>query len=420
MAIPAVEITKNNPNALTFLPMVASLCRATSRGIAPRTNILAKKAATTTKKAKTRKAADSKGSAKKSSTTPKAKTATGKAASSASPAAKKASKKKAAKASPRTAKKAGAKKAPAKRAAATKASSDAGGTKKAPAASKAKTTKKPAAKKAVSKKSAAKATTKAPAASGAKAASAKKASGSKATAKKAASKKVAAKKTTSKKATSKKAAASTSKPASAAGKKAAAKAEAEAGKSNRKGITIVTKKRIIRREQPPKGRPSVPAPTGSIMGMGLSSGRPLIPSSNAPAALGESEGPDGKKVKSPFTKRQLDKYAEVLHRKRRELLGDIDSMENEALKSDGGASSSLPQHMADQGSDSYDQTLSLDLAAADRTLLKEIDAALDRIADKTYGICAQTGKPISKERLDELPWARFSIEAARAMERHGR
>lgn len=415
MAIPAVEITKNNPNALTFLPMVASLCRATSRVIAPRTNILAKKAATTTKKAKTRKAADSKGSAKKSSTTPKAKTATGKAASSASPAAKKASKKKAAEASPRTAKKAGAKKAPAKRAAATKASSDAGGTKKAPAASKAKTTKKPAAKKAVSKKSAAKATTKAPAASGAKAASAKKASGSKATAKKAASKKAAAKKTTSKKA-----AASTSKPASAASKKAAAKAEAEAGKSNRKGITIVTKKRIIRREQPPKGRPSVPAPTGSIMGMGLSSGRPLIPSSNAPAALGESEGPDGKKVKSPFTKRQLDKYAEVLHRKRRELLGDIDSMENEALKSDGGASSSLPQHMADQGSDSYDQTLSLDLAAADRTLLKEIDAALDRIADKTYGICAQTGKPISKERLDELPWARFSIEAARAMERHGR
>lgn len=413
MANPADEITKNNPNALTFLPMVASLCRATSRGIAPRTNILAKKAATTTKKSKARKAADSKAPAEKPSTGSKAKSGAG----AATPAAKKASKKKASKTAAPTAKKSAAKKAPAKRAATAKASSSGGGTKKA-AASKAKTTKKSAAKKTASKKSAAKATTKA--ASGAKATSAKKASGSKATTKKAASKKVAAKKSTSKKATTKKAGSSTSKPASAASKKAAAKAEAEAGKSNRKGITIVTKKRVIRREQPPKGRPSVPAPTGSIMGMGLSSGRPLIPSSNAPTAIGESEGPDGKKVKSPFTKRQLEKYAEVLHRKRRELLGDIDSMENEALKSDGGASSSLPQHMADQGSDSYDQTLSLDLAAADRTLLKEIDAALDRIADKTYGICAQTGKPISKERLDELPWARFSIEAARAMERHGR
>lgn len=369
--------------------MVASLCRATSRGIAPRTNILAKKAATTTKKAKTRKAADSKGSAKKSSTGSKAKSAAGAAA----PAAKKAAKKKASKAGSRTAKKAVAKKAPAKRAATAKAAPAASGAKKA--------AKKAPTKKAAAKKSAAKSTTKAPAAASAKAASPKKASGTKkAAAKKTASKKVAAKKSTS--------------------KKAAAKAEAEAGKSNRKGITIVTKKRIIRREQPPKGRPSVPAPTGSIMGMGLSSGRPLIPSSNAPTASGDGDGSDGKKVKSPFTKRQLEKYAEVLHRKRRELLGDIDSMENEALKSDGGASSSLPQHMADQGSDSYDQTLSLDLAAADRTLLKEIDAALDRIADKTYGICAQTGKPISKERLDELPWARFSIEAARAMERHGR
>lgn len=389
--------------------MVASLCRATSRGIAPRTNILAKKAATTTKKAKTRKAADSKGSAKKSSTGSKAKSAAGAAA----PAAKKAAKKKASKAGSRTAKKAVAKKAPAKRAATAKAAPAASGAKKA--------AKKAPTKKAAAKKSAAKATTKAPAAAGAKAASPKKASGTKkAAAKKTASKKVAAKKSTSKKATSKKAAAKSAKPETAASKKAAAKAEAEAGKSNRKGITIVTKKRIIRREQPPKGRPSVPAPTGSIMGMGLSSGRPLIPSSNAPTASGDGDGSDGKKVKSPFTKRQLEKYAEVLHRKRRELLGDIDSMENEALKSDGGASSSLPQHMADQGSDSYDQTLSLDLAAADRTLLKEIDAALDRIADKTYGICAQTGKPISKERLDELPWARFSIEAARAMERHGR
>lgn len=404
MTIPADQITKNNPNALTFLPMVASLCRATSRGIAPRTNILAKKAATTTKKAKTRKAADSKASAKKPSTGSKAKPAAGAAA----PAAKKAAKKKASKAGSRTAKKAVAKKAPAKRTATAKAAPAASGAKK--------TAKKAPKKKAAAKKSAAKATTKTPAAAGAKAASPKKASGTK----KAASKKVAAKKSTSKKATSKKAAAKAAKPETAASKKAAAKAEAEAGKSNRKGITIVTKKRIIRREQPPKGRPSVPAPTGSIMGMGLSSGRPLIPSSNAPTAPGESDGSDGKKVKSPFTKRQLDKYAEVLHRKRRELLGDIDSMENEALKSDGGASSSLPQHMADQGSDSYDQTLSLDLAAADRTLLKEIDAALDRIADKTYGVCAQTGKPISKERLDELPWARFSIEAARAMERHGR
>lgn len=156
--------------------------------------------------------------------------------------------------------------------------------------------------------------------------------------------------------------------------------------------------------------------------MGLSSGRPLIPSSNTPMVLGGGAGaePGGKKPKSPFNKRQLDKFRLILLGKRRELLGDIDSMESEALKSDGGSLSSLPQHMADQGSDSYDQTLSLDLAAADRVLLREIDAALERIAERTFGLCEITGKPISNERLDELPWARYSIEAAREMERRGR
>jgi DnaK suppressor protein len=192
------------------------------------------------------------------------------------------------------------------------------------------------------------------------------------------------------------------------------------GKGGRKGITIVTKK-PVRRPQPPKGRPSVPALTGSILGMGLGSGRPLIPSGGArPASASGGEGEGQTKAKSPFTKRQLDRYREILLQKRRELLGDIDSMENEALKSESGSLSHLPQHMAEHGSEMYDQSLSLDLAAADRTLLREIDAALDRIAEKTYGVCEMTGKPISKERLAELPWARYSIEAAREMERRGR
>ena len=66
-----------------------------------------------------------------------------------------------------------------------------------------------------------------------------------------------------------------------------------------------------------------------------------------------------------------------------------------------------PQHLAEQGSDTYDQSLSLDLAAADRKLIGEIDEALGRIADGTYGVCVMTGKPITKERLEELPWARI-------------
>lgn len=353
---------------------------------------MAKKAATkkaaAKKKAPARKTAASKTSTRKATVSAGAKKASGKAASRSAQAKRGAVKSKAAAASKKAvSKKPASKKAASKKAAPKKTVGKAAAAKKAP-------------KKAVKKKAAA---TKAPAKKGAPA-------------KKVASKSPAA----SKKAKTGGRKAAPQKGTKEAATKAAAAKAAEA-KTARKGITIVTKKKIMRRPPAPKGRPSIPAPTGSIMGMGLGQGRPLIPSSNAPAGSGGAEdGAGSKKPKSPFTKRQLEKYREILLRKRRELLGDIDSMENEALKSEGGASSNLPQHMADQGSDTYDQTLSLDLAAADRTLLREIDDALDRIASRTYGICEQTGKPINKERLDELPWARFSIEAAREMERRGR
>jgi RNA polymerase-binding transcription factor DksA len=106
----------------------------------------------------------------------------------------------------------------------------------------------------------------------------------------------------------------------------------------------------------------------------------------------------------------------MLLEKRAQLVGDVTSMEKEALGGDGGSLSHLPQHMADQGSDTFEQSLNLDLAASQRGLLREIDDALDRIVKNTYGICELLGKPIKIERLRNTPWARFSIEAARQLE----
>lgn len=252
-------------------------------------------------------------------------------------------------------------------------------------------------------------------------------------AKKAAPKKAPANAPAKPKATGKQAPAN--KPAAnkpAAKKPAAAKAPAKKAttadnpadpKSGRKGITIVAPK-PVKKPKAKKPTPTIPALTGSILGMGLGFSKPLIPSGPkaSPIANGgdDQADDDGKKPKTPFNKRQLDRYQEILILKRRELLGDIDSMENEALKSQSGSLSHLPQHMAEQGSETYEQSLSLDLAAADRVLLREIDAALQRITDRVYGLCERTGKAISKERLAELPWARYSIEAAREMERRSK
>ncbi len=77
----------------------------------------------------------------------------------------------------------------------------------------------------------------------------------------------------------------------------------------------------------------------------------------------------------------------------------------------------MPIHMADIGTDTYDQDFILGLAETERQGLREIDEALQRIESRTFGICQMTGKPIPKARLNAKPWAKYTIEAAREVER---
>lgn len=195
-------------------------------------------------------------------------------------------------------------------------------------------------------------------------------------------------------------------------------AGADSKKPLRKGITIVTPK-------PPKApKPKSVAATlmalgGRLIAPGAPVRKPLIPSGPNARVAGSGLGgkDDGTTKKSPFGKRELSAFRATLVKKRAELVGDISTMEHEALRGQSGSLSHLPQHIADQGSDAYDQSLSLDLAAADRKLIKEIDDALLRIEKGTFGLCEMTGKAVSADRLAELPWTRYSIEAARELER---
>jgi RNA polymerase-binding protein DksA len=114
---------------------------------------------------------------------------------------------------------------------------------------------------------------------------------------------------------------------------------------------------------------------------------------------------------------ELEHFRDMLLAKRRELVGDMRSMESEALQRGGSSNlSNLPLHMADMGTDNYEQEFTLGLMEKDRNLLREINNALAKIQDGTYGICEGTQLPISKPRLEAQPWARFSIEHARKLE----
>ena len=76
----------------------------------------------------------------------------------------------------------------------------------------------------------------------------------------------------------------------------------------------------------------------------------------------------------------------------------------------------MPIHMADLGSDNWEQDFTLGLIASEAGLVREIDQALARIEERTYGVCEATGKPISLARLRAKPWAKYCIEYARMRE----
>jgi len=138
---------------------------------------------------------------------------------------------------------------------------------------------------------------------------------------------------------------------------------------------------------------------------------------NRPSAIPTDTKP--RKNTAGLSAHELEFYRDLLLAKRRELVGDMSSLEREALHTTGGSNlSNLPIHMADQGTDNYEQEFTLGLMEKDRRLLRDINAALGKIQDGSYGICEGTGLPISKPRLEAQPWARFSIEHARKLERH--
>ena len=140
-------------------------------------------------------------------------------------------------------------------------------------------------------------------------------------------------------------------------------------------------------------------------------------SSTATADAKTKKNENEKPVKTNLAKADLTHFRLLLISKRRELFKAVDSMETEALRSDDGDTSSMPIHMADIGSDVYEQDLMLGMAASERERIRDIDEALQRVVDGTYGICDLTKKPISKKRLNAKPWAKYSIDAARKIER---
>jgi len=152
--------------------------------------------------------------------------------------------------------------------------------------------------------------------------------------------------------------------------------------------------------------------------------RPAAPASPVPEAAEAQTANDFlsdaelRKCKSGLTKKDLEHYRELLLEKRGELLGDVESLQVD-VRNNGGNLSNLPLHMADVGTDNYQQEFTLGLVQSEQKLLRDIHEALARIENGTYGVCIVSGRPIGKPRLDVKPWAKYCMETVRERERRG-
>lgn len=150
----------------------------------------------------------------------------------------------------------------------------------------------------------------------------------------------------------------------------------------------------------------------------ISTGGKVMSKKTKPASTEQTAEEDApaKARKTKLTKKQLDHFRELLLAKRAEIVGDLTAMEAAALRANGGEISHMPIHMADIGTDTYEQDFTLSLAESERKQLREIDEALARIENRTYGVCEMTNEDIPLARLNAKPWAKYTIEAARIIE----
>jgi DnaK suppressor protein len=121
-----------------------------------------------------------------------------------------------------------------------------------------------------------------------------------------------------------------------------------------------------------------------------------------------------KKINPWFSDGELDYFKNIILNKRKDAVEEMNFLEanlREMRDADSDDASSTMHHMADVASDEQGIAMKYRLIERTRAFVMQLDRALERIENGTYGICRVTGKPIEKERLEFAPHTRYSMEA---------
>lgn len=127
-------------------------------------------------------------------------------------------------------------------------------------------------------------------------------------------------------------------------------------------------------------------------------------------------------VRLKLGKKFLDGQKKKLMDLRDHVLDQMQGVAQDSLRSrpEGSEASAFGMHQADAGSDAYEKDFALSLLSQEQDALYEIEEAIKRVGEGTYGVCEVSGKPIPEERLEAIPFARFTVECASQLEKENR
>lgn len=126
-------------------------------------------------------------------------------------------------------------------------------------------------------------------------------------------------------------------------------------------------------------------------------------------------------MRKKFTKKELEYFRQLILKIKDKAIEEIKHISEDTLKKSqkdaAGDISGYTYHMADVASDTYDREFSLGLASNEREALYELDDAIKKIEEGTFGICEECKSLISKTRLKAVPYARLCLKCQEKREK---
>lgn len=117
----------------------------------------------------------------------------------------------------------------------------------------------------------------------------------------------------------------------------------------------------------------------------------------------------------PLKKSDIEKFKKRLLEMRAQYTNLVRHVSEEVKSTD--ESKGYSQHQADEGTDDFDRSISLQVSGEEFKILRQIDRALEKIEENTYGICDITNEEISLARLEAIPYATMTVKAQEMLEK---